>query len=125
MRVVMANRAFYAAFEVTREETEGRRIYDLGNRQWDIPELRRLLEEIIPQHSSFEDFEMTHSFAKIGQRTMLLNARSVFREESEDELVFLAIEDITDYISMVPAENTDTRKSRRPTKRAAEKGGRT
>jgi two-component system CheB/CheR fusion protein len=123
IRVAMANRAFYAAFEVSREETEGRLVYDLGNRQWDIPDLRRLLEEIIPQHSSFEDFEMTHSFPKIGQRTMLLNARRVFREESEDELILLAIVDITDRPSRDPEGNADNQISHRLATRATKEGG--
>jgi two-component system CheB/CheR fusion protein len=95
MRVVMANRAFYRTFEMVSEETVGRCIYDLSNRQWDIPDLRTLLEDIIPKHSSFDDFEMTHSFADAGPRTLLLNARRVCRDESTNDLILLAIEDIT------------------------------
>jgi two-component system, chemotaxis family, CheB/CheR fusion protein len=75
LRVHMANDAFYETFKVSPDMTEGRLIYDLGNRQWDIPELRQLLEEIIPRKNFFNDFEVTHEFQTVGRRTMLLNAR--------------------------------------------------
>lgn len=95
LRVRSANRSFYQAFEVTAEETAGQLVYDLGNRQWDIPRLRTLLEEILPKDGSFEDFEVEHPFETIGVRTMLLNARKVRREIHETELILLGIEDIT------------------------------
>ena len=94
LRVVMANRAFYRSFGVTEEETAGRLLYELGNSQWDIPDLRRLLEEILPEDNCFEGFEVTHEFERIGQRTMLLNARRVLREADEPALILLAIEDV-------------------------------
>src|SRR5438045_9779253 len=62
LRVQSANRAFYQTFHVSPEETEGRLIYELGNGQWDIPDLRRLLEDIVPQSSVFNDFELEHTF---------------------------------------------------------------
>jgi len=96
LRVVSANRSFYGTFRVTPEETEGRLLYELGNRQWDIPELRRLLEEILPQNTSFEDYEVEHDFETIGRRTMLLNARRIYREANKTQLILLAIEDITE-----------------------------
>jgi len=96
MRVVSANRAFYQTFRVTPEETEGRRLYDLGNGQWDIPALHELLEAILPQNTAFDDFEMAHDFPDLGRRTMRLNARRVFREAGKEPLILLAIEDITD-----------------------------
>jgi two-component system CheB/CheR fusion protein len=96
LRVQTANRAFYQMFQIAPEETEGQFIYELGNRQWDIPRLRTLLEEILPQNSHFENFEVAHVFPGIGQRTMLLNARQVIQAEEEpDHLILLAIEDIT------------------------------
>lgn len=94
LRVVSANRAFYHVFATTPAETEGRLLYELGNRQWDIPELRRLLEEILSQNTSFDDYRVTHDFECIGTRTMLLNARRIHREGKAD-LILLAIEDIT------------------------------
>ena len=95
LRVVSANRSFYATFKVGPAETEGRAVYDLGDGQWDIPRLRTLLEEIVPANSWFDDFEVEHDFEQIGRRTMLLNARR-FPPEGPFELLLLAIEDITE-----------------------------
>jgi two-component system, chemotaxis family, CheB/CheR fusion protein len=91
LKVRSANRSFYRTFDVTREETEGRMIYDLGNRQWDIPKLRELLDEILPADKQLTDFEVEHEFEQIGRRTMLLNARQL----DSVQLILLAIEDIT------------------------------
>jgi len=95
LSVISANKAFYRTFEVDQEETVGNRLYDLGSGQWDIPDLRRLLEEILPENSSFEDFEVEHEFPSIGHRFMLLNARTIHRDGNAD-LILLGIEDITD-----------------------------
>ena len=96
--VVSASRSFYQAFGVKPEETERQLLYDLGNRQWDIPGLRELLEEILPSNSSFEGFEMEHAFPNIGRRIMVLNARRMFREGNKTQLILLAIEDVTDRV---------------------------
>jgi two-component system CheB/CheR fusion protein len=96
LRVVSANRAFYEVFQVRPEETDGRLIYDLGDRQWDIPELRELLEDILPQRSSFKDFRVTHDFETIGKRAMVLNAREVRQEAGEEGLILLAIEEVAE-----------------------------
>ena len=95
LRVVSANRSFYATFQVGPAETEGRAVYELGDGQWDIPGLRTLLEEIVPANSWFDDFEVEHDFEQIGRKTMLLNARR-FPPEGPFKLLLLAIEDITD-----------------------------
>ncbi len=95
LRVVLANRSFYSTFKVEPEATIGEFLYDLGNKQWEIPALRKLLEEILPENSVFNDYEMTHKFQTIGKRTMLINARRVFSELNQFELILLAIEDIT------------------------------
>jgi signal transduction histidine kinase/CheY-like chemotaxis protein len=95
LRVRSANRAFYQTFEVGAGETEGRLIYELGNGQWDIPDLRILLEDIIPTRSVFNDFELEHTFPQIGRRVMLLNARQL-RAGSHGELLMLALEDVTE-----------------------------
>jgi signal transduction histidine kinase/DNA-binding response OmpR family regulator len=95
LRVRSANRAFYQTFEVGAEETENQLIYELGNGQWDIPALRTLLEDIIPKSSVFNDFELEHTFPQIGRRVMLLNARQL-RAGSHDELLVLAMEDVTE-----------------------------
>jgi two-component system CheB/CheR fusion protein len=96
LRVISANGSFYQAFQVEPEEVEGQLLYDLGNRQWDIPELREFLEEILLQKAVFNDYEVEHDFPDIGRRTMLLNAREVRRAEGEERLILLAIDDVTE-----------------------------
>jgi signal transduction histidine kinase/CheY-like chemotaxis protein len=95
LRVRSANRAFYQAFHVSSEETEDRLIYELGNGQWDIPDLRTLLEDIVPKSSVFDDFELEHTFPVIGRRVMLLNARKL-QAGHHGELLVLAMEDVTE-----------------------------
>lgn len=98
LHVISVNQSFYKIFKVTKEETEGRFIYELGNRQWDIPSLRELLEEILPKNTYFEDFEVIIDFPGIGKRTMLLNARRIFHEGIGLQMILLAIEDVTEKI---------------------------
>ena len=96
LRVVKANKKFYETFRAVREETEGRLIYDLGNGQWNIPKLRELLENIIPAHATFRDFEVTHEFEHVGRKVMLLNASEIFDPNAQARTILLAIEDATD-----------------------------
>ena len=95
LHVLMANRYFYTCFQVTPQETEGQLFYDLGNGQWNIPALQTLLEEIVPRHTAFDDFEVVHTFPRIGPKRMLLNARQIVRMQGTSHLILLAIEDIT------------------------------
>ncbi|MET0397664.1 MAG: response regulator [Longimicrobiaceae bacterium] len=95
LRVRSANRAFYHTFRVSSGETENRLIYELGNGQWDIPDLRTLLEDVILTSSVFNDFELEHAFPIIGRRVMLLNARKL-RPGKHAELLVLAMEDVTE-----------------------------
>ena len=95
LRVRSANRAFYQTFHVSSEETEHRLIYELGNGQWDIPDLRTLLEDVVPKSSVFNDFELEHTFPVIGRRVMLLNARKLLAGH-HGELLVLAMEDVTE-----------------------------
>ncbi|MDL5502687.1 MAG: histidine kinase dimerization/phospho-acceptor domain-containing protein, partial [Candidatus Methanoperedens sp.] len=96
MRVKIANQTFYKTFKVTPEETEGKLICDIGNRQWDIPRLRVLLGEIISKNTQFYDFEVDREFPNIGHKTMMLNARLLYQETPGTYLILLAIEDITE-----------------------------
>lgn len=96
LRVVTVSRSFYDFFKVTPEETVGQLIYDLGNKQWDIPKLRELLEDILPKKTSFDDYEVEHDFVSIGHRIMLLNARQIDRSWDKERIIILAIEDITE-----------------------------
>jgi two-component system CheB/CheR fusion protein len=95
LHVVTANRFFYTTFKVAEKETSGKKLYDLGNKQWNIPELRKLLKETLPQKWTVDDFEVTHNFESIGEKTMLLNARELKQEKGKKRLILLAIEDIT------------------------------
>jgi PAS domain S-box-containing protein len=97
LRVVKANRSFYEIFKVSPEETIGKLIYDLGNHQWNIPKLRELLETILPQKTTFDNYEVEHDFSTIGKRIMLLNARQIQRGlGGKERIILLAIEDITE-----------------------------
>lgn len=96
LNVIKANHSFYHTFKVKPEQTEGTLIYNLGNRQWDIPKLKELLEEILPQNTQFNDFEVEHHFETIGRKIMHLNARRIYTEENQTQLILLAIEDVTE-----------------------------
>ena len=94
LRVRTANDSFYRKFQVTPEATIGKLIYDLGNEQWNIPALQRLLEEILPQNNRFDDFEVSHCFPNIGMRKMNLNGRRIESVEGEPGAILLVIEDV-------------------------------
>ncbi|MGB3516265.1 MAG: chemotaxis protein CheB [Elainellaceae cyanobacterium] len=93
LRVVTANRQFYQTFQVSPSDTEGQLIFEMGNGQWDIPQLRSLLHDLLPQNLQVEDFEVAHSFEAIGLQTMRLNARKM-AQVNGDDLVLLAIETV-------------------------------
>jgi len=97
LRIQLANPAFHRTFHVTPQQTLGLRIYELGNGQWDIPSLRKLLEEILPTDGQFNDYAVTHDFPHIGTRTILLNARRLHDgNDDKSALILLAFEDITE-----------------------------
>jgi two-component sensor histidine kinase len=96
LRVVAASRSFYLTFRVRRQDTAGRLLHDLGEGQWDIPELCALLEKVVPERAELEGFEVEAEFPGIGRRVMLLNARKVFYEGNSHTTLLLAIEDITE-----------------------------
>ena len=91
LRVISANDVFYENFQVTSSQTEDVLLYDLGNGQWNIPELKKLLEEVLPKKKVVKDYEVEHVFENIGEKTMLLNARQI----DSVQLIIIAIEDIT------------------------------
>jgi chemotaxis protein methyltransferase CheR len=96
LTVRFANRSFCNTFAVAREDTVGRKLYELGNGQWDIPELRSLIETIIPERATIEAFEVDRVFPLIGRRVMVLNARKVYRSGNHTKQLLLAIEDVTE-----------------------------
>jgi two-component system CheB/CheR fusion protein len=96
LKVFTANRAFYRSFKTTPKETEDRFVFELGDKQWDIPDLRKFLEEIIPHDHEFEEFEVEHDFPGIGHRKMLLNARKIEAGEKRRAMILLSFKDVTD-----------------------------
>jgi PAS domain S-box-containing protein len=111
--VQTANAAFLKTFHVSKETTEGRFLYDLGNRQWNIPRLRTLLEEVLPQNRSFHDYAVEHDFPAIGKKVMLLNARRFESVDGRPDLILLAIEDITEHREAEVAVQTSEVRYRR------------
>lgn len=95
-RIRSASKSFYKKFLVNEEKTEGKLLFELGNKQWDIPELHSLLEEVISKNENFNDFEVTHKFPHIGKKIMLLNARRMVRKIDHRQFILLAIDDITE-----------------------------
>lgn len=98
LHIKSANKAFYQTFMVTPEETMDRSIFDLGNGQWNIPALRVLLEEILPNNMMFEDFDVNHDFPNIGCKKMLVNARRIVSADNQTKLILMAIEDKADHM---------------------------
>ncbi len=96
LRVIKASKSFYDFFKETSNKTIGKLIYNIGNQQWDIPELRELLETILPEKTTFDNYEVVHDFSKIGKRVMHLNARTIPRGMLEKQMILLAMEDITE-----------------------------
>lgn len=95
LNVLAASRYFYKFFKEEASEVRGRSFFALGGGQWDIPALRRLIETVIPEHTSMEGFEVEHDFLHLGPRTMLLNARLVRYEDGSSPTILLAFRDIT------------------------------
>jgi chemotaxis protein methyltransferase CheR len=100
LRVLSANKTFYVVFQVTKKETEGELVYNLGDGQWNINKLRILLEDILPKNTFFEDFKVEHDFPKIGHKIMILNARRIHTAGEKKPIMLLAMEDITKQIQL-------------------------
>ncbi|MEI6335002.1 MAG: CHASE domain-containing protein [Methylococcaceae bacterium] len=96
LKILTANHSFYDTFKVTPEKTIGNFIYDLGDRQWDIPKLRVLIEDILPNATVFNNYEVEHDFPGIGRKFILLNAREIVREGIGSHIILLVMEDITE-----------------------------
>jgi PAS domain S-box-containing protein/putative nucleotidyltransferase with HDIG domain len=96
LQVLAANGSFYNTFKVKQNDTLGNKIYDLGNRQWDIPGLRILLENILPEKTVFNNYEVEHDFPFIGKRLLLLNARRIPAPPENSNWILLSFEDITE-----------------------------
>jgi len=112
-RVMAANEAFYRIFQVEPKDTEKKIVYDLGNGQWSIPALKNLLEDIVPKNSFFKGFEVIRKFPSIGRKVMILNARRIYKENTDVSLsmkqkmskvfppiILLVMEDVTEMIDI-------------------------
>lgn len=96
LQVLKANHVFYQTFQIEPEEKEGVTIYMLGNRQWDIPGMKELLEHHLPKNHACDNFEIEHNFTSIGHKILHLNARRLFRDDDKSQCIFLTIADVTD-----------------------------
>ena len=104
-RVMAANESFYRTFQVDPKDTEKKIVYDLGNGQWDIPALRKLLEDILPKNTFFKGFEVAHEFPSVGRQVVILNARQIHSKEDNTPglfppIILLAMEDVTDMMGV-------------------------
>lgn len=111
LRVMAANDAFYETFQVKLKDTEGKIVYTLGNGQWDIPALRKLLNDILAHNTFFKGFQVAHEFPGIGRKVMILNGRQIYIKEHDESgsfppIILLAMEDVTEM--MVVAETLAT-----------------
>jgi hypothetical protein len=103
LRVMAANEPFYRKFQVEAKDTENMIVYELGNGQWNIPALRKLLEDILPNNTFFKGFEVSHVFPSIGRKVMILNARQIHFKEGDaffPPIILLAMEDITEMVEI-------------------------
>ena len=94
LKVISANRTFFETFKLKESETEGEKIYKIGDGEWNIPTLQKLLEEILPKNNEINDFKFEHNFNKIGYKKMLLNARRIYRGDIGTNLILLAMENV-------------------------------
>lgn len=100
LRILSANRTFYTFFSTSPKETEKKLVYELGNGQWSVPKLKVLLENILPSNTFFDDFKVEHDFPEIGHKVMILNARRIYTPEEKEEIILLAMEDITKQVQL-------------------------
>ncbi len=110
-RVKTANKSFYEKFKVKKEETEEHILFELGEKHWNIIELKNKLKAIFQKDDSFENFKVIHTFPEIGEKTMLLNARLIVQKTSTEKLILLAIEDITEQTRFYLQENLVRKKA--------------
>jgi nitrogen-specific signal transduction histidine kinase len=99
LHVMIANDSFYRAFQVEAKDTENKLVYDLGDGQWNIPALRKLLDEILPKNTFFKGFEVIHEFPAIGRKVMILNARQIHSKQLPP-IILLAMEDVTEMMAV-------------------------
>src|ERR1700690_2948433 len=99
LHVMVANESFYRTFQVEAKDTEKKLVYDLGDGQWNIPALRKLLDDILPKNTFFKGFEVIHEFPAIGRKVMILNARQIHSKQLPP-IILLAMEDVTEMMAV-------------------------
>ncbi|MEK7608696.1 MAG: PAS domain-containing protein [Patescibacteria group bacterium] len=103
-RVMAANESFYRTFQVEEKDTEKKIVYELGNGQWNIPALKKLLEDVLPRNTFFKGFEVVHEFPLIGHKVIILNARRIYREDTASgafpPIILLVMEDVTEMMAI-------------------------
>ena len=118
LRVMAGNESFYHTFQVEPKDSEGKVVYELGDGQWNIPALRKLLEEILPKNTFFKGFEVDHIFPSIGHKVMILNARRIYKDTAHSKtfppIILLAMEDITEMMTVAKrlADHTNSFETR-------------
>jgi two-component system CheB/CheR fusion protein len=93
LKVISANKSFYENFKLKKSDTEGEKLYNLGDNEWDIPSLRNRLEDILPKNNDMKDYEFENNFSKIGHKKFLLNARRIYRGDIGTQSILLAMEE--------------------------------
>lgn len=96
-QVRMANEAFYKIFKVRESDTEGKQLFELGNRQWDVLRLRQLLDDVVRHNKTFEAFKIEHDFPVVGRKVMLMNARKIIQAPPKQDIILITIDDITEF----------------------------
>lgn len=99
LHVMVANESFYRTFQAESKDTEKKLVYDLGDGQWNIPALRKLLDDILPKNTFFKGFEVIHEFPAIGRKVMILNARQIHSKQLPP-IILLAMEDVTEMMAV-------------------------
>lgn len=118
LRILAANEAFLQFFGVKAKDTEGAILFELGNGQWNIPTLKKHLQTVLPKKAFFRGFTVAHEFPKIGQKTMILNARQIFFSKKPSvgnlpEIILLAMEDITEIIAVADSISEHTSQTKK------------
>ncbi len=96
LRIKSANKSFYKLFKLEAKDAEGTNLFHLDRKQWNIPKLRELLEEIIPKNAHFDEFELTQAFPGIGEKTLMMNGRLLLQKTNQEQLILLAMHDVTE-----------------------------
>lgn len=104
LKIKTTNKAFFSLFKLEKEDTEGKLLFELENKQWNIPSLRELLEHIIPKNTSFHNYKVTHEFPRIGEKVFLLNASKIIQKSHGDHLILLSFNDITEAMKVQKIE---------------------